>query len=196
VCDIATDKASGRDEFIGVFLKQSWQLIKGDVMLAFQFFFQQHEQHFKQLNNAHLVFIPKKADAIRVSDFQPIGLSHSIGKLFSKCLANRLAGDLNSIVSRAQSAFIKRRSIQDNFLYTQNLISALHQQKQPCLFLKLDIAKHLILFVGIFLWRYWRHSSMGRNRPPCDEIDKQLFTIVTLGDGLRCFGHGCRVMLC
>ena len=40
-----------------------------------------------------------------------------------------------------QSAFIRRRSIHDNFLYTQNLIGALHKADRPSLFLKLDIAK-------------------------------------------------------
>ena len=53
----------------------------------------------------------------------------------------RLADELNQLVSRAQSAFIKRRSIHDNFLYTQNLIRDLHRAKKPTLFLKLDIAK-------------------------------------------------------
>jgi hypothetical protein len=71
----------------------------------------------------------------------PISLSHSISKLISKCLASRLSVELNNLVSRAQSAFIKSRSIQDNFLYTQNLLRALHRAKQPGLFLKLDIAK-------------------------------------------------------
>jgi hypothetical protein len=45
------------------------------------------------------------------------------------------------MVSRAQSAFIKKRSIHDNFLYTQNLIRAVHRVRKPTLFLKLDIAK-------------------------------------------------------
>jgi hypothetical protein len=87
------------------------------------------------------VLLPKKLDAERVGDSRPISLTHSIAKLFSKLLANRLAPELNSLVSRAQSAFIRRRSIQDNFLYTQNLIRSLHQRKLPGLFLKLDIAK-------------------------------------------------------
>lgn len=56
-------------------------------------------------------------------------------------MANRLAPFLNQLVSRSHSAFIKRRSIQDNFLYTQNLVKALHRAKQPALFMKLDIAK-------------------------------------------------------
>ena len=56
-------------------------------------------------------------------------------------LATRLAENLNSLVSQVQSDFIKRRSIHDNFLYTQNIIRELHRAGVPTLFLKLDIAK-------------------------------------------------------
>jgi len=87
------------------------------------------------------VLLPKKEDALKVGDFRPISLSHSITKLISKLLAIRLSTDLDKLVSRAQSAFIKKRSIHDNFLYTQNLIRELHKAKRPSLFLKLDIAK-------------------------------------------------------
>jgi mannosylglycoprotein endo-beta-mannosidase len=110
-------------------------------MLAINSFYQLHNQHFDQLNSAHVVLIPKKADAKRLGDYRPISLTHSIAKIFSKLLSSRLGSDLNDIVSRAQSAFIRKRSIQDNFLYTQNYIKALHRSKQPGLFLKLDIAK-------------------------------------------------------
>ncbi|CAO2206826.1 unnamed protein product [Urochloa humidicola] len=139
--EIAADKAPGPDGFIGSFLKTSWPVIKTDIMKAVQFFYQQHDQHLSHLNTAHVVLIPKKADAKSVADYRPISLTHSIAKLLSKLLANRLGPELNGMVSRAQSAFIKKRSIQDNFLYTQNLIRSLHRAKQPGLFLKLDIAK-------------------------------------------------------
>jgi hypothetical protein len=139
--DLASEKAPGPDGFIGLFFKKSWQLIKSDVLLAVQYFFQCHCQHLPLLNTAHIVLVPKKADAKCVTDFWLISLTHSIAKLFSKLLANRLAPELNELVSQAQSAFIKMRSIQDNFLYTQNLIKALYRSKQPGLFLKLDIAK-------------------------------------------------------
>jgi hypothetical protein len=52
-----------------------------------------------------------RAGAKTVGDFRPISLTHSIAKLLSKLLANRLGPELNSMVSRAQSAFIKKRSI-------------------------------------------------------------------------------------
>jgi hypothetical protein len=93
--DIAGDKAPGPDGFIGVFLKRSWPVIKGDLIEAFNFFYLRHDQHFKQLNTAHLVLIPKKSDARRVGDYRPISLTHCIAKLISKCLANRLAEFLN-----------------------------------------------------------------------------------------------------
>jgi hypothetical protein len=112
-----------------------------DLMAAINFFYSQHDQHFKHLNSAHIILIPKQSDAIRVGDFRPISLTHSVAKLISKLLASRVAPYLDTIVSRAQSAFIRRRSIHDNFLFTQNLIKDLHRAKQPSIFLKLDIAK-------------------------------------------------------
>jgi hypothetical protein len=58
----------------------------------------------------------------------------------TKMLANRLAGKLQSMVSIKQSAFIKGRFIQDNFMLVQQTARVLHQQKNRIL-LKLDITK-------------------------------------------------------
>jgi hypothetical protein len=141
IFDLQGDKAPGPDGFIGIFFKSSWNIIKGDLVHALHYFYNQHPQHPSHLNTAHNMLLPKKEDAYVVTDFRPVSLTHSIAKILSKILASRLAPELNGMVSRAQSAFIKRRSIQDNFLYTQNLTKALHRAKQPGLFLKLDIAK-------------------------------------------------------
>lgn len=92
---------------------------------------------------------------------------HCMAKIFSKLLANRLAPSLDALVFSCQSAFIKKRCIQDNFLYTQNLVRCLHQAKIPSLFLKLDIAKAFNLLSWGYLfevlsvlgfghkWREW-----------------------------------------
>jgi hypothetical protein len=45
------------------------------------------------------------------------------------------------LVSNCQSAFIKKRSIHDNFLYVQTTVRKLHKLKTPALFIKLDIHK-------------------------------------------------------
>ena len=78
---------------------------------------------------------------MRVADFQPISLIHSIAKLFAKLLANRLAPLLDSLVSKCQSASIKKSNIHDNFLYIQNTVRTMQKQKLSALFLKLDIHK-------------------------------------------------------
>uniref|UniRef100_A0A453CXG6 Reverse transcriptase domain-containing protein n=1 Tax=Aegilops tauschii subsp. strangulata TaxID=200361 RepID=A0A453CXG6_AEGTS len=48
---------------------------------------------------------------------------------------------MNKLVSNAQSAFIKTRSIHDNFMYVKNLARRLHKSKTPSLLFKLDIRK-------------------------------------------------------
>ena len=100
-----------------------------------------NSQGFDLLNSANIVLLPKRPDAKRVTDYRPISLIHSIAKIFSKLLANRLAPLLDSLVSKCQSAFIKKRSIHDNFLYVQNAVRHLHKSKTPSLFMKLDIQK-------------------------------------------------------
>ena len=112
-----SDKAPGPDGFTGAFFKACWEIIKDDVMAAMNSLFTLNAQGFEWLNSACIILLPKKTDATRVTDFRPISLVHSIAKIFSKVLANRLAPRLNSLVSNCQSAFIKKRSIHDNFLY-------------------------------------------------------------------------------
>jgi hypothetical protein len=47
------------------------------------------------------------------------------------------------MVSNCQSAFIKKRSIHDNFLYVQSTIREMHKHKTHALFMKLDIHKDI-----------------------------------------------------
>ena len=107
--EIAADKAPGPDGFIGAFYKASWEDIKEDLLATVNFFYSSHNQHFNLLNSAHIVLLPKKEDALKVGDFRPISLSHSITKLSFKLLAVTLSSDLDKLVSRAQSVFIKKK---------------------------------------------------------------------------------------
>jgi hypothetical protein len=84
---------------------------------------------------------PKKDGVDSIKDFRPISLVHSFAKLVTKILANRLASKLNVMVSPNQSAFIKGRFIQDNFMLVQQTSRLLHQQNMASLLLKLDIIK-------------------------------------------------------
>jgi hypothetical protein len=62
--------------------------------------FMLNSQGFELLNSANIVLLPKKEDAMRVTDFRPISLIHSIAKLFAKMLANRLAPLMDSLISK------------------------------------------------------------------------------------------------
>lgn len=161
VKELKSYKAPGPASFIGIFYKSCWGIIKDDLIAAVNFFYAQHDHHFKHINSAHVVLIPKKSDALSVSDFRPISLTHSVAKLISKLMANRLAASLDQLVSRAQSAFIKRRSIHDNFMYTQNLIKELYRAKYPALFLKLDIAKAFDTVRWDYLLEVLTHMGFG-----------------------------------
>jgi retron-type reverse transcriptase len=117
------------------------EIIKSDLMKAIDLFYNMNQQSLQFLNQALVVLIPKKLNSARVSDFKPISLIHSVGKIFSKLLANKLAPKLDRRVSYNQNTFIKRRCIHDNFMYVNQVIKDLHRKKVPSLFIKLDISK-------------------------------------------------------
>jgi hypothetical protein len=85
-----SDKAPGLDGFIGAFFKACWEIIKDDVTDAINSLFAMNSQNFDFLNLANIVLLQKKTDALRIADFRPISFIHSIVKIFSKLLANRL----------------------------------------------------------------------------------------------------------
>jgi retron-type reverse transcriptase len=87
------------------------------------------------------VLIPKKDNPRRVADFRSISLTHSFSKILTKILANRLEPELEDLISINQAAFIKKRSIHDNFMYVQEVIKDLHKKKVSAIFIKLDISK-------------------------------------------------------
>ncbi|KAK1603765.1 hypothetical protein QYE76_027438 [Lolium multiflorum] len=135
------DKAPGPDGFTGLFFKRCWDIIKGDVMAVVHLFGNLHVHNFHWLNSANIVLLPKKEGAEEISDYRPISLIHAIAKILSKTLANRLGPLMDELVSNAQSAFIKKRSIHDNFIYVKNLATSYHRNKTPALLFKLDIRK-------------------------------------------------------
>jgi hypothetical protein len=59
VFDMPTDKAPGPDGFSGVFFRTSWDIIKGDMMLAVNKFHSLDDRAFGSLNTAHYVLLLK-----------------------------------------------------------------------------------------------------------------------------------------
>jgi len=88
-----------------------------------------------------MVLLRKNNSPTTLKDYRPISLIHGFSKLFAKCLARRLAPRLSEIVAPNQSAFVKWRSIHDNFRSIQLACRWLNNKRWPSLLLKVDIAK-------------------------------------------------------
>uniref|UniRef100_A0A453FI91 Reverse transcriptase domain-containing protein n=1 Tax=Aegilops tauschii subsp. strangulata TaxID=200361 RepID=A0A453FI91_AEGTS len=139
--EMPSDKAPGPDGFTGIFFKKCWGIIKLSVMRVIQCFDSLHTSNLHWLNSANVVLLPKKEGAEGISDYRPISLIHAIARIIAKVLSLRLAPHMDCLVSNAQSAFIKRRSIHDNFMCVHNFARRLHKCKTPSLLFKLDIRK-------------------------------------------------------
>jgi len=158
---LPSDKAPGPDGFTGRFYKSCWSIIKEDVMAALHAIWGKKFRNLWMLNSAYITLLPKRFDAEQVKDFRPISLVHSFAKLVTKILANRLASRLDKMVSPNQSAFIKKRFIQDNYMLVQQTVRFLHSQKQPRLLLKLDITKAFDSVSWSFLMEVLRKLGFG-----------------------------------
>jgi hypothetical protein len=124
VDDLHAEKAPSLDGFIGLFYKVCWDIIKSDIVAAFQCLHDQTVGPLPKLNAALITLLPKNELAELPSEFRPISLLHSFAKLVTKVLARRLSPHISHLVYGAQSAFIKKCYIQDNFLYVRNLARA------------------------------------------------------------------------
>lgn len=93
------------------------------------------------MNVSYITLLPKKETPLLIQDYRPISLLHSIPKLLSKVLANRVQGTIFNLVDPMQSAFIKGRSISENFLLASDLVQCALKRKKPTIVLKLDFHK-------------------------------------------------------
>ncbi|WVZ94534.1 hypothetical protein U9M48_040415, partial [Paspalum notatum var. saurae] len=167
VRELPSDKALGPDGFTGLFFKSAWSVIKSDIKQVFNAFWSLDTRSLYLLNDAYLILLRKKPDAVEIKDFRSTSLIHSISKLLTKVLSVRLAPKLKDIVSCNQSAFIKMRCIHDNFHAVQLTCRLLHRKKIPMVLLKIDLARafdsviwsfllELLEFLGFSRrWRDW-----------------------------------------
>lgn len=117
--EMPSEKAPGPDGFTGAFYKSGWPIVKDEVMATIHSFAHADNRAFSKLNNALIVLVPKKMGARCPTDFRPKTMIHSIAKIISKVLTLRLAPRLNEIMARNQNAFIRERTIHDNYKYIQ-----------------------------------------------------------------------------
>jgi hypothetical protein len=143
------------------FFRACWATVKDDALAAVTAVSLGRDQGLGQLNSVLITLIPKRECAVDLKDFRPISLVHSFAKLIAKIMALRLAPRMADLVGRNQSAFIRGRCIQDNFVLVQQSIRLLHQRKVPSLLLKLDVARTFDSVSWPFLLSVLRQRGFG-----------------------------------
>jgi len=109
-----------------------------------------------------MILLKKKEHPSEIKDYRPISLIHSFSKLITKCLAKRLAGVLDKLVLRNQSAFIRGHRIHDNFRQVQIACKNIHARRSPVLLLKIDIAKAFDTVSWVFHLELLQHMGFGQ----------------------------------
>jgi hypothetical protein len=98
ISSLPPDKAPGPDNFTTRFLQVAWPIIRPEFMAAFDALWHLDTHNLHNVNDALIVLLPKSVEATTIYDYHLISLIHSVGKLFTKVLANRLAPRLAELI--------------------------------------------------------------------------------------------------
>ena len=158
VHDTPSDRAPGPDGFTTAFLKSSWEIICDDLRVAFHSLWTLDFRGFHDLNSATMVLLQKREAPQGLRDYRPISLIHSVGKLFAKTLALRLAPRMVELIRGNQTAFIRGCRIHDRFR-VQLACRFLHSRKSPAVLLKIDLAKAFDTVAWPFLLEILEHMG-------------------------------------
>ena len=101
-----------------------------------------HSANFHWLNSANVVLLPKEG-AEGISNYKTISLVYAID-IIAKVLSISLGPRMDALVSNAQSAFIKRGRIHDNFMYVRTLPTGCTSAGPPPYSSSLTFARPLI----------------------------------------------------
>ena len=140
VFNLSPDKSPGPDGFQAFFFQKCWDILGEDLWRAIEAS-RNGGSLLAEINYSFFTLIPKKDCPENAGDFRPIALCNTIYKIFSKILANRLKAIMPKLISEEQTGFVPGRSILDGILIIQEVIHSAVIDKEPCMFMKLDIQK-------------------------------------------------------
>ncbi|XP_023211510.1 uncharacterized protein LOC111614368 [Centruroides sculpturatus] len=90
---------------------------------------------------SNTILLHKKGNENNTSNWRPIALSNTLGKVFSACLANRLLGwcKEHNILSDAQKGFLQHEGCLDHNFLLQSTIQDARRKRRSCHIAWLDI---------------------------------------------------------
>lgn len=134
------NKAPGPDNIPIEFFQYCWDIVKKDVMLLFEWFYE-NKLDVERLNYGIITLLPKVVGANKMQQFRPICLLRCVYKLITKVLTIRLEPFVDILFSRHQNAFIKNRDIMDGIMSLHEILHHSYARKKPGIVLKLDFEK-------------------------------------------------------
>lgn len=139
---LGPNKAVGPDGFSAGIIQENWTHFGPSILCEVQNFFETGQMP-SCIARSNLVLIPKKEEAVLVSDFRPISVCNVLYKLISKILTLRLKPYIGMCISRAQSAFLPGWEISENVILLREVLHSFgllnYKNKEFCL--KVDLSK-------------------------------------------------------
>ncbi|XP_020706090.1 uncharacterized protein LOC110116734 [Dendrobium catenatum] len=127
-------ESSKRSIYLGIdgisfsFIKDFWQIIKGDIWLAVEQFLNSGVMN-ESWKETLIVLIPKIKSPQEPVHYRPISLCLTIYKLIAKMLLNRIERIIHKIISTYKAAFVRARSLSDHVLLDQEVFNKFRWSK-------------------------------------------------------------------
>lgn len=135
------DSAGGPDGMTGAFYQGTWNIIGEDIYEMVKAFFIGDELP-RFITHTNLVLLPKKLVINTFSDLRPISFSNFVNKIFSRIIHERIKMVLPLIISPEQAEFVQGKSIAENVLLVQEIITEIKKRgKPPNMVIKIDMMK-------------------------------------------------------
>lgn len=149
VIELHGDCVCDPDGFIGHFYHTCWDIVGKDIVEVFQAFFKGSTLP-RSMTHTNLVLLPKKYVIQIFLELRPISLSNFLDKVISTLLHDRLENPLPNIIEQNQSCFVKGRSITNNVLLDQKIITDIRKsEKLAKVVIKLDMDMLMTMLNGV-----------------------------------------------
>lgn len=149
---LGPNKAVGPDGFSAGTIQENWPHFGPAILREVREFFVTSLMP-SAIARSNMVLIPKKEEAVSVTEFRPISVCNVLYKLISKILTLRLKPYIGQCISRAQSAFLPGHEISENVILLREVLHSFglsnYKNKEFCL--KMDLSKAF----DRMDWEFW-----------------------------------------
>ena len=155
------NKTPGCDGICPEFYLKFWENINEALLASINYAYNATSLSVTQ-RRAVITLLPKQEkDTMFIKNWRPVSLLNTDYKLASRCIANRLAKVLPTIIHEDQSAFIKGRRITENIRLISDIIEWSEETGDQGALLFLDYAKAFDSIEWPFLFKALQLFNFG-----------------------------------